>query len=164
HQHAVRLTIQRCHHIETRQRRVELLFKSFAGHTLDEAAGAQQPDPNAQTRFRVGSFYIVFKCRRSGGRRHPVSPPETAIAWPLTAPLSPAHSHMTASATSSGLMNRACGLLASSVARVSSPVRLVAATIRSTARSSIGVSAKPGQTALTVIPVLAVSSARARAS
>src|SRR6202035_975176 len=114
-----------------------------------------QPDPQAQPRLAVG-----LAAPRGRGSAPHVSPPETEIAWPVTPALP--HSHSTTSATSSGLMKRPCGLLAASVARTSAALRFVVAAIRSTDAASIPVSVKPGHTALTVMPVDAVSSASAR--
>src|SRR6516225_2617768 len=163
HQHAIWLAVERRHHVEARQGHIKLRLKLLPRHALDEAARPQQPDPQPQPRLSLHRAIVLV--RRSGGRRwrHHVSPPETEIAWPVIAALSPAQSQTTAAATSSGLMKRACGLLAASALRVSEPLRFVAATMRLTARSSIGVSVKPGHTAFTVIPSVAVSAARARA-
>src|SRR5580692_3193560 len=97
-------------------------------------------------------------------RVHPTmtSPPATTIAWPFIDAAPGDASHSTASATSSGRTRRPCGLDLVSSALASSSDRPVFATMVSTARAMRGVSVKPGQTALTVIPVLANSSASAR--
>ena len=92
------------------------------------------------------------------------SPPATTIACPFIDPDPGDASHSTASATSSGLTSRPCGLDFASSARAASSVRPVLATILPTALSIKGVSVNPGQTALTVTPVRASSSASARVS
>ena len=54
HQHAVGLAIERRHHVEARQRGVELRLQPLARHAFDQPAGAQQPDPQPQPRLAVG--------------------------------------------------------------------------------------------------------------
>ena len=50
HQHAVGLAVQRRHHVETRQGRIELPLQPFADHALDKAAGAQKPRIHSRSR------------------------------------------------------------------------------------------------------------------
>ncbi len=90
------------------------------------------------------------------------SPPATAIAWPVIDAAPGPASQRTASATSSGATSRAIGLFFASAARASSALRPVLAVMLEMLAAVISVSAKPGQTALTVTPVFAVSSASER--
>src|SRR5215472_5974940 len=162
HQHAVRLAVERRHHVEARQGHAKLHLEPLPRHSLDETARPQQPDPQPQPRLSFDRSIVLALGRGGRYRRHHVSPPEIEIAWPVMAALSPAQSQTTAAATSSGLMKRACGLLAASALRASDSPRLVAATMRSTALSSIGVSVNPGHKAFTVMPAVTVSVASAR--
>src|SRR5690606_5932535 len=116
-----------------------------------------QPYPQAKTVLAV-----ALGAWRGQGSGYHVSPPETEIACPVIEPALREHSHRTAPATSCGWMKRPCGLVETSAARVSSAERPVLSTMRETDCSSMSVSTKPGQTALTVIPVLAFSAASAR--
>ena len=84
------------------------------------------------------------------------------MAWPVTDRAPSLHSQSTVSATSSGWIRRCCGLCLTSSASAASRVRPVLATIRSMLSTTMSVSVKPGQTAFTVTPVFAVSSASAR--
>src|SRR5262249_37184586 len=153
HEHAVRRAVERGHDVEPRQRGVELPAQALAQLRLDDARGAQQPNPQPQLLLR-------------GGERpaHHVSPPESESAWPVMEPASSLHSHSTAAATSCGWMKRPCGLVAARLARACSTVRPVLSTMRCTDSSSMSDSTNPGQIALTVTPVFASSAARARIS
>ena len=79
------------------------------------------------------------------------------MACPVTDRAPSPHSHSTASATSRGSMSRPCGLCFTSSASAASRLRPVFSTMRSRLSATRSVSVKPGQTALTVTPVLAVS-------
>src|SRR3954467_336770 len=79
---------------------------------------------------------------------------------PLIAPL-PTQSAMT-SATSAGVTRRPIGWRFDSAARASSADRPVRALMAATVSSVIGVSTYPGQTALTVTPLRATSTAADR--
>jgi hypothetical protein len=72
--------------------------------------------------------------------------------------------NQTAPATSSGVISRPMGCLASSAERAWSLVRPVLVTMFAIVAAVIGVSTKPGQTAFTVTPVPASSAAAARTS
>ena len=48
HQHAFGRAVERRHHVEARQRRVEFLLQPLAQLGLDGARGPQQPDPQPQ--------------------------------------------------------------------------------------------------------------------
>src|SRR5262249_1902563 len=159
HQHPVRLAIERRHHVETRERDIELRLEALARLALDEPGCAQQPDPQPQSRLAVAIAALGHQwCA------HHVSPPETAIACPVTAAAASLQSQSTMSATSFGWTKRACALRFARAARTSASLRLVVSTIRRMDSFSIGGSVKPGHTALTVVPVAANSTARARAS
>ena len=85
-----------------------------------------------------------------------------ATAVPFIAEDCGMHSHTTACATSSGVTKRCCGLPDARAERAWSALRPVFATMLPTASSTIAVSVKPGQTAFTVTPLVASSSASAR--
>ena len=89
-------------------------------------------------------------------------PPSTLMACPVTASL--ATQNHTAPATSSRVISRPMGCLASSAERAWSLLRPVLVTMFPIVAAVIGVSTKPGQTAFTVTPVPASSAAAARTS
>src|SRR5262245_2990371 len=159
HQHPVRLAIERSHHVETRQGNIEFRLEALARLALDEPGRAQQPDPQPQS-----CLAVAIAAPGDQWSAHHVSPPEIAIACPVTAAAASLQSQSTTSATSCGWTKRACALRFARAARTSASSRFVVSTIRRIDSSSIGVSVKPGHTALTVMPVPAISTANARAS
>src|SRR5690606_1819463 len=157
HRHAFRATIKSRKHIEAGQGGIELRLQPAPQLRLNRAAGAQQPYPKPQS-FLAAHFDM--QSRKRGA--HHVSPPDSEIACPVTEAAPSPTSHMTVAATSSGWMKRPCGLAVIRLWRASSWLRPVLAMMRRTDSSRRSVSTKPGQTALTVTPVLASSTASAR--
>src|SRR5690606_23910650 len=90
------------------------------------------------------------------------SPPSTPESCPVSPPAAGSARKTSARATSPGRISRPIGFMRASWARASSVLRPVVRTMFSTAPSRRSVSVHPGQTALTVIPFAATSTARAR--
>src|SRR5690606_1438024 len=132
----------------------EEVFRLVAGHGTPVAG--EQPGINAFIAHGWISFQVRCACS------YMVSPPLTEIDWPVTAPAPAPQSQGPASATSSGVTGRPCGLDLPNSASTASASRPVRATTRATPSRTISVSVYPGQTALTVTPLAASSSASAR--
>src|SRR5690606_7685372 len=111
---------------------LEVGFQPLAQFALDDARRTQQPDPEAKTLLVAG--------RLLQNRIHHASPPESAIAWPVTERAPSPHSQRTVSATSCGVMMRPCGLSLVTAARAACSSRPVFSMMLATVRSSIGVS------------------------
>mmetsp|Transcript_23400 Transcript_23400/g.55755 ORF Transcript_23400/g.55755 Transcript_23400/m.55755 type:complete len:203 (+) Transcript_23400:179-787(+) len=111
HRQAVGVALQLGQQVEARQRGAELGAQALADLVFHPRGAGQQPQPQPQRLVVVGrgaGFEV-----QGLGRHHMVSPPSTAMAWPLTPGLWT--SQATVAATSAGWISRPCGLaLASS--------------------------------------------------
>src|SRR5262249_19056748 len=152
------------HQVEARQRDPEAVPQAPAHLALDQHLAGEQPEPQAQLGLVVVRplGHLGLRIERDRQLVHHTSPPATARVVPVTAPACAQHRNSTAAATSSGGTSRPSGLGFSMAASVSSTERPVFAAMRATLSRTSFVSVSPGQTALTVTPVRAVSSASAR--
>src|SRR6185295_15822188 len=132
-----------------------LALRPVQPHDRDAGVVARFPE-------KMACFVVLERTRV--GIAHPAmtSPPATTIAWPLMDAEPGEASHSTVSATSFGVTSRPCGLAPAKVASASSSLRPVLCLMVSIDLRSSAVSVKPGQTAFTVMPVFANSSARER--
>ena len=109
HRQVVVRTVQRGHHIESRQRRAVLDAQELAQLRLGEPGDAQQPEPQPQAplRQRIGHS----------------SPPAIAMACPLIASDPGPHSHNAAAVTSAGSIRRPSGFVRVSAFSASASLR-----------------------------------------
>src|SRR5690606_21820533 len=159
HAEPVGMAIERGEHVEARQRRATL-GEAALQLLLDRLRAGQQAQPDPHVRAVAELALMLLRYRHD--MLHMISPPATAIAWPVTERLSGRHSQATVLATSRGETSRPCGLNEVKRARTVSASRPVLARIAAIALSMMSVSVKPGQTALAVASVSASSRASAR--
>src|SRR5690606_6217782 len=134
--------------VETRQRDAEAGAQTAPDLGLDLRRARQHAQPQlqgcviaaAQSRLVAEFVGLAQQCARRVVAAHAVSPPQTAIAWPVIAEAPSPQSQRTASATSAGRTIRPCGLPATSCAIASSRLRPVFATMLSTLSCSSAVS------------------------
>ena len=132
----------------------------FEAHAvpLIDILPAADPGP-LQEAWRGLAFTSLVMFVSANAVQHFFVQKPAGLDWPVTALAPSLHSHNTASATCSGCTSRPCGLVFTNSAMACSGVRPVLATTRSMLSRTRSVSVNPGHTALTVMPLVASSSA-----
>src|SRR3569833_838206 len=162
------------HEVEARQGRIEARLQVLPNTVLVLVRSGQNAQPQSQ-RYVVIVVNACFgihlwshddlECSSFLGRvlRHYVtSPPATTMLWPVILSAPGPQTHKTVCATSSGVIRRRCGFVATRDSNASASVRPVLRTMLAIASRTMSVSVYPGHTALTVMFLVASSSASER--